>query len=337
MKRFIDEEAGTDPLEESEETEQEPDNRAEDYKKYGFSDEDHDDGTEGAGEEENFDDEEEEIDNNVHYEQNDDEKQERNEQNYLTSNYKDFRELNIFYNKLYNFKEFEVFEGKFGNIARIQFGCFNPENYQPEDPIILTDEKGQRVEKVFSYENFFRWKYQQNEKNEVEDKCELELLKLFNIEDKENKGIKSNSRIVEWSDGSYQLLIGNEFFDITVNNTSNTRFAINSEKEHSLMVCDGIKKKMIIKKSAKIDNSSAKRRESYSYEDLRHLKEKVKDDIKVKTFHSYYNKNKFTREEYMSKSNKVSVMLMKQEMKKKENEQKEKDNKQLSKKRERDY
>jgi hypothetical protein len=336
MKRYIDEEAESEQREESEESEQEPDNRAEDYKKYGFSDEDNEDGTEGAGEEENFDDEEEELNNIQNDEPNDFEKQEKNEKNYLTSNYKEFRELNISYNKLYNFKEFEVFEGKFGNIARIQFGCFNQEKYQPEDPIILTDEKGQRVEKVFSYENFVRWKYQQNEKNEVEDKCESELLRLFNIEDKENKGIKSNSRIVEWSDGSFQLLIGNEFFDITVNNTSNTRFAINSEKEHSLMVCDGIKKKMIIKKNIRNENIPAKRRESYSYEDLRHLKEKVKEDIKVKTFHSYYNKNKFTREEYMSKSNKVSVMLMKQEMKKKENEQKDKETKILNKKRERD-
>ncbi len=320
MNKYIEDEESN--YEESEEeSNQSDDNREEDFKKYGF-DEGHEN-IEEATEEANFENEDEGSEGiEVEQEEDEFEHQKKIEENYLTKDYQPIKEVTIPYNKLYNFKDYDVFEGKFGNIARIQFSCFNPDEYEPENPIILTDEKGHKVEKVFPYDKFIRWKYStdNNKHNLNEDETEKELLELFNLENQQDKEIQSNARIIEWSDGSHQLLIGNEFFDINVNKVSNTRLAINCENEHSLMLGDSIRNKMIIKRNMKYDSKAAKRRESYSYEDIRPLKEMIKEDTKVKTFHSYYNKNKFTREEYMSKSGKISESLIKK-VKRREEEQ----------------
>lgn len=317
MKKYIEEDESN--YEESEEeSNQSVDKREEDFKKYGFGEEDEkpEEGTEEAS----FENEEQE-ESEVPQGEDELEQQKKIEENYLTSDYQPIKEVSIPYNKLYNFKDYDVFEGKFGNIARIQFSCFNADEYEPENPIILTDEKGHKVEKIFPYDKFIRWKYSnENKQLSNEDDTEKELLHLFNLENLQDKPIQSNARIIEWSDGSHQLLIGSEFFDINVNKVSNTRLGINCDNEHALLLGDSIRNKMIIKRNIKFDSKATKRRESYSYEDLRPLKELIKEDTKVKTFHSYYNKNKFTREEYMSKSGKISESLIKK-VKRKEEEQ----------------
>lgn len=339
-----DEEYEGDEDEEDEEiSDEEPDNREEDFKKYGFaprkqnkkheveSDLEEADNEEENNNEEIVNDEEEEItegadgfgdyDNNqldLEYEDNYSEIQRKIEENFLTVDYKQVKEIGIPYNKLYNFSDYDIYEGKFGNIARIQFSCFDSKTYEPEAPIVFIDEKGHRVEKIFPYDKFIRWRYSNEEGKVTQEKDETEenLLRILNIENQDRRHIESNARIVEWSDGSFQLIIGNEYFDININKSANTRLAVNADNEHALVIGESIKKKMIIKRNFKYENLN--RRESISFEDIRKLKENNKEDSKIKTFHSYYNKNKFSTEEYKSKSGKISAALIKQIQKREE-------------------
>ena len=243
------------------------------------------------------------------------------EEQYLTSNYAPLKEINISYNKLYNFSDYDVYEGKFGNQARIQFTNFDYDTYKPEEPIILTDEKGNLIEKLFSYNSFIRWSYEENNLNIKEngeniDNTEKDILDLFNIKELENKNIISNSRIVEWSDGSYQLLIGSDYYDININNASGIRYGINSDKNHCLLVGKNVNKKMIVKKSTYNENNKI-RRESYTYEDIKQFKTLDENKNKVKTFSSYFNKNKFTREEYTAKPGKLMKIARRELMQQK--------------------
>ena len=47
-----------------------------------------------------------------------------------------------------------------------------------------------------------------------------------------NNKMISNTKIVEWSDGTMQLLIGNEYFDINLSNIDNSRYAIYDKEKH---------------------------------------------------------------------------------------------------------
>lgn len=216
---------------------------------------------------------------------------------------KPLREVGIPYNKLYDFSDYDVFEGKLGNLVSIQPKEFN-DFYEPEKSNKLIDEKGKEVEKSFPFDNFIRWKYADSSKvgNKDKDEVVTKLNNLFNISSSQSKTIISNTKIIEWSDGSFQLLIGSNYFDIIVNESANARLTVeHKDDEHIHLIQDKIRKKMIVRQSL---NTNHKRRESISHEDLKILTESNQESNRIKTFHSYFDKNKFTREEYMSKSNK---------------------------------
>lgn len=270
-------------FEEAEESEMEPDERAMDY--------------------ENLNEEVEDPDNLNEDIPQDNVEEEDVYEKFIKQSYKPLREVGVPYNKLYDFGDYDVYEGKLGNLVSIQPKEFN-ESYEPEKSNKLVDEKGKEIEKSFAFDNFIRWKYAESTKvfNKEKDEVAAKLNNLYNISTSNSKTIISNSKIIEWSDGSFQLLIGSNYFDIIVNESANTRLTVElKDEEQAHLIQDKIRKKMIVRQSL---NNDHKRRESISHEDLKLLTESNQESNKIKTFHSYFDKNKFTREEYMSKSNK---------------------------------
>ena len=81
---------------------------------------------------------------------------------------------------------------------------------------------------------------------------ELDLTRWFdsrqiNVEENGKKIIKSNAKIIELSDGSYQLVIGDQFIDIVFSNMDNVRYAIDAGNNINI-VGKNITKRMLLSK-----------------------------------------------------------------------------------------
>ena len=100
-------------------------------------------------------------------------------------------ELNIDYDKIealylnkkeYKFpRDIEIFEGKLGLISYLDEPIYNSKNYQIQPKPSIINENGRKEEKPIPLERFIRFKLD------------------------ENKKLKSNTKLVEWSDGSMSL------------------------------------------------------------------------------------------------------------------------------------
>lgn len=208
-------------------------------------------------------------------------------------------EVKIPYKLTYDFKHFDVYETKLGNLTAIQDKLFNKDTYKPEEPIILTDDKGKTVEKKIPLENYIRWKY--SDSHIQKDTTEKLLLEHFNIKPLIDKEIVSNARIVEWSDGSFQMAIGSHYYDIILSDANNLRFTVDCPQHHVQLLGSKIRSKMILKKSQMLEQDSEDLDEFTSISNVR------SGDSKVKTTHfSYFEKNKYSKEDFSSRSGKLA-------------------------------
>ena len=80
------------------------------------------------------------------------------------------------------------------NVVGVETEPFDPETYQPQEDTFVDNEGKTRISTPFT--NIIRWR------------------KVIDPETGEEK-VESNARMVKWSDGSWQLLIGNEAFNVT--------------------------------------------------------------------------------------------------------------------------
>ena len=80
------------------------------------------------------------------------------------------------------------------NVVGVETEPFDPETYQPQEDTLVDNEGKTRISTPFT--NIIRWR------------------KVIDPETGEEK-VESNARMVKWSDGSWQLLIGNEAFNVT--------------------------------------------------------------------------------------------------------------------------
>jgi len=133
----------------------------------------------------------EENNNNNNSENNNNENENNN--NEEEEEYKNYDILPFDYSKLENFanKNVEIIEGKLSNITHLQEKEFNINTYINEPKLKIKNEKDEEEIKLIPLQNYIRWKY-----------------------DKEKKKPISNTKLIEWSDGSYQLVVGDKFFDI---------------------------------------------------------------------------------------------------------------------------
>jgi hypothetical protein len=198
----------------------------------------------------------------------------------------DQEQFDIDFDNLFNYDEFEVYETKLGNSSSLQVKKFNSETYKPEANQIIKNEKGQEESKNIPLQSFVRWKYSEDKPNDSKEK---ELDNQLGI--KTNKQIISNAKIIEWSDGSSQLLIGNEYYDIRLSELNNIHFGITTHD--SIIVNKPIKQRMII---TPLDS----KREKIA----------IADAGKVKLAYNFYNPNEYKKDDYIS--NKLSKAKFKE-------------------------
>ena len=105
----------------------------------------------------------------------------------------------------------EIFEGKLGLISYLQEKVFNKSEYGIEPKPKIINENGEEESKSIPLERFIR----------------------FKLDDK--KKIKSNAKLVEWSDGTMSLFIGKKNFNISSQKLVNSRIGIKVNDTMSLI------------------------------------------------------------------------------------------------------
>lgn len=115
-----------------------------------------------------------------------------------------------------------------------------------QDLLIIWFQKGVETEKVCMIEDIIRWRIAPNQhRPENQDFSLTHLDKKLEIDQASHAKVESNTKIVQWSDGSYSLAIGDEFFEINMENLTNRQFYAQFEK--FLLFKGSINKKMIVK------------------------------------------------------------------------------------------
>ena len=108
-------------------------------------------------------------------------------------------------------KDIELFEGRLNSISYFQEPVFNKAEYKIEPKPSIIGENGEKEEKPIPLERFIR----------------------FKLDDK--KKLKSNAKLVEWSDGTMSLFIGKKYFNITTQNLVNSRIGVKVNDDISLI------------------------------------------------------------------------------------------------------
>ena len=164
--------------------------------------------------------------NEENVEENENEENEENKKENSNINEEVLETISIPYDKLINLEKdnFEIIEGKLSTITHYQPIIFNPETYKMEEKLKIKNEKGEIEYKQIPLENYIRWKYNQNKK------------------------IISNTKLIECSDGTHQLVIGNKFFDVTFTNMNNVRFGLKVDDNLSV-INQIVSKRMLISKN----------------------------------------------------------------------------------------
>ena len=164
--------------------------------------------------------------NEENVEENENEENEENKKENSNINEEVLETISIPYDKLTNLEKdnFEIIEGKLSTITHYQPIIFNPETYKMEEKLKIKNEKGEIEYKQIPLENYIRWKYNQNKK------------------------IISNTKLIECSDGTHQLVIGNKFFDVTFTNMNNVRFGLKVDDNLSV-INQIVSKRMLISKN----------------------------------------------------------------------------------------
>jgi hypothetical protein len=201
-------------------------------------------------------------------------------------------QLEMNYDNLFNFKGYNVMEAKFSIMTAFQTKCFEKEKYKQEEKFTIKNEKGEQEIKEVPLNRFIRWKYvNSNESNQETSNDKLD--KIIGIRDKnandgENKKMmKSNAKIVEWSDGSFQLMIGEEYYDIMFSTMDNVRYGVYDKSNDSIIINKPLKQRLIltpsefsttkkVEKAADTNETSQKTKLAYNFYDKQEYR---KDDF----------------------------------------------------------
>ena len=227
--------------------------------------------------------------NEENVEENENEENEENKKENSNINEEVLETISIPYDKLINLEKdnFEIIEGKLSTITHYQPIIFNPETYKMEEKLKIKNEKGEIEYKQIPLENYIRWKYNQNKK------------------------IISNTKLIECSDGTHQLVIGNKFFDVTFTNMNNVRFGLKVDDNLSV-INQIVSKRMLISKN---ESDSLKMK----YEQI--------GKSKVKVSYSYFEEKKDEEKKgnrYRRRNNIIKDKLLDKKRNRNEKEKKEK-------------
>ena len=109
--------------------------------------------------------------------------------------------------------DIEIFEGKLGLISYFQEKVYEKSSYKLEPKPKIINENGEEESKPIPLERFIRFKL-------------------------DNKKLKSNAKLVEWSDGTMSLFIGDKYYNISTQNLMNSRIGIKVNDDLSLIGLD---------------------------------------------------------------------------------------------------
>ena len=195
--------------------------------------------------------------------------------------------LNVIYENLFDFHKFQIFETKLSSLTRYQPICFDPKKYEKEKPLLVKNERGHDTEKNIQHKNFMRWRY-----SEEEDKVKAENCndKIIGIKNMSKKYMESNSRIIEWSDGTFQLVIGDSYFDIMITDSLSTNLGVLDVENDIVVVGKPISKKMILRVNEDFSND----------EDFIKLSNNLTSN-NSKLSHNFYDTNQYIKEDNLNK------------------------------------
>ena len=163
-------------------------------------------------------------------------------------------------------KDIEIFEGKLGSISYLQEIIFNKSHYNLEPKQKIINENGEEESKSIPLERFIR----------------------FKLDDK--KKVKSNAKLVEWSDGTMSLFIGKKYFNISTKKLINSRIGVKVNDDMSLIGLN-IPKRMTA---------------SLTEEDFIKAKKYTEDvTSKVKISYTIKGDNDYVKKDYLRKKRKL--------------------------------
>ena len=216
-------------------------------------------------------------------------------------------EIYCSYETLANFNNQDILEAKFNVMTAIQPKAFEKENYKPEEKVVLKNDKNEDEVKEIPLNNYIRWrnvnKSQEDEMAEKEKEREKPSQLLGFKKTDKSKKMESNARIVEWSDGSLQLIIGEECFDVMLSTMDNIRLGIKDPVSQSIVINKPVKHRMLLTPSE--FSTGVKKVEKVIDAD--------ESNLKVKLAYSYYDKQSYNKDEF---SNKFMKKNPKEEIKK---------------------
>ena len=163
----------------------------------------------------------------------------------------------------------EVLEGKLSILTYFQNKDFNSETYKPEEKLKTKNEKDEEEVKAIPLTSYIRWRMNKD------------------------KSISSNAKIVEWSDGSTQLIIGHECFDIMYSNMDNIRYGIKA-KDDVVIINKPVTRRVLLTKA---EDDLNENEDDQIYND----DENGQDKSKVKLSYSYFDKKVYKKEEFSSR------------------------------------
>ncbi|CAI2364808.1 unnamed protein product [Moneuplotes crassus] len=168
----------------------------------------------------------------------------------------------------------DCFEMRMPNIAKIQSQPFDPENYQPEKAIQYKNEHGLIKEKSFNLLNVIRWRYTDSttEPFVLTDKAKQMQEAVGYKPRYPDKQIESNAKIVEWSDGTFSMMIGDEILDLNFSKTTNSHLYLKTDD--LLVHKNKVNRKCLVKPSKEskramrsiVQNANEKAKEKHQVE-----------------------------------------------------------------------
>lgn len=218
--------------------------------------------------------------------------------------------IKINFDELHEFSNYEVYDLKLGNLSFLKRKRFSENLNEKDEKIKIVLDKGVIEEKPIPASNYIRWKYikynPNTEKNNynnnsivkkseedlhIENKNSSEVDNYLNLIEKPNANYKmqTNCKMVEWTDGTLQLVIGNEYFDINVSNMDNSRFAVYDKTNDLYVVKNEINKRFIIVPSEMSSNIDSR------------FKNQNENSTKTKLAYSYFDKNEYNKEDFAKK------------------------------------
>ncbi len=119
---------------------------------------------------------------------------------------------------------------------------------------------------------------------------DLELDEYLNlVKSAQNYKMQSNCKIVEWSDGTIQLVIGSNYFDVNPSAMDNCRFAVFDKPNDMYVVKNPVKKRLLIMASEMTKNIEDR------------FKGSNESSTKTKLAYSFYDKNEYNKEDFAKK------------------------------------